>query len=96
MAYGLPWQGSKNSVARWVVDVLPAAPVLDDWGVEYRLPTNGCMFIRALDAQRGKGKGIFGGGYLLSQSEAAKAAKAETVMTWELSERERWVSERLQ
>lgn len=30
MAYGLPWQGSKNSVARWVVDVLPAAPVLVD------------------------------------------------------------------
>jgi len=30
MKYGLPWQGSKNAVAEWVVGVLPAAPVLVD------------------------------------------------------------------
>ncbi|KFI66115.1 DNA adenine methylase [Bifidobacterium cuniculi] len=30
MKYGLPYQGSKNSIAPWVVDHLPAAPVLVD------------------------------------------------------------------
>lgn len=29
-AYGLPYQGSKNSIARWIVDILPASGCLVD------------------------------------------------------------------
>ena len=30
MKYGLPYQGSKNTIAKWVVEHLPSAPVLVD------------------------------------------------------------------
>ena len=35
------------------------------------------QFTRALDAQKEKGKAIFGGGFLLSEAAAAKKSKAE-------------------
>lgn len=30
MRYGLPYQGSKNKIAKWVVDILPAGERLVD------------------------------------------------------------------
>lgn len=51
---------------------------------EYEVKRQDCHFIRALDAQREKKKGIFGGGLLLSEKAAAEKAAEK----WELSERE--------
>lgn len=42
--------------------------------------------VSALDAQRARGKAVFGGGYLLSERAAAERAAA---VVWELSARER-------
>ena len=49
-----------------------------------------CTFVRKLDAQAEHGKGIFGGGLLLSERAAAERAAAEraSAIRWELSERE--------
>ena len=59
-------------------------------------------FIRALDAQKKSGKGLFGSGFLLSKTAtksktAAEKAAAEKVNTdvWELSEREKEIVESL-
>ena len=47
MAYGIPWQGSKNRLARWVVDRLPASHTLVD------LFAGGCAVThRALETGR--------------------------------------------
>ena len=56
-----------------------------------RVPPEDAAFTRALDAQREKGKGIYGGGFLLSEKAAAEKAAAEKKMehVWELSGRER-------
>lgn len=53
-----------------------------------------CHFIRALDAQRAKGKAIFGAGFLISSRAAARLENArleaeKDVTIWELSDRER-------
>ena len=67
--------------------------------VDFSLSRDECSFTRSLDSQRKAGKGIFGGGYLISDAKAAelkaaelkaaelKAAREATV--WELSDRER-------
>lgn len=70
-------------------------------GVEYRVKTSDVAYISKLDSQRSAGKGIFGGGYLLSDAKAAelkaaelKAAElkaAEDVTVWQLSDRERHI-----
>jgi hypothetical protein len=57
---------------------------IDRRGINWSCPENECFFTRALDAQREKGKSIFGGGYLLSEKAAARE-----VITWELSDREK-------
>lgn len=54
-------------------------------GASLRFPASSVAFVRALDAQRARGKTIFGGGFLLSEKAAAENAAAET---WELSARE--------
>lgn len=51
------------------------------YGVEYRLERKDAAFIRALDAQKEKGKAIFGSGFILSERAAAER--------WSLSDRER-------
>ena len=50
-----------------------------------------CKRIAALDAQRKKGRSIFGGGMLLSERAAAERAAAERAadIVWDLSEAER-------
>ena len=64
-------------------------------GIDFRLKKESCFFIRGLDSQRGKGKTIFGSGFLLSEKAAAEKAAAEKAAAekaaaekWELSERE--------
>lgn len=56
------------------------------YGVELKIHRSDCEMISVLDVQRPAGKGIFGGGLLLSNSAAAERAAAEV---WELSPRER-------
>ena len=65
------------------------------YGVEYKVARESCTFIRALDAQRAVGKGIFGSGYLLSTKAAAEKAAAEKAAAekaaatrWQLSRAE--------
>jgi len=54
-----------------------AASQYSHYGIDYRLEKADCVKIAALDAQRGKGKTIFGAGYLLSERAAAERAAAE-------------------
>jgi hypothetical protein len=59
-------------------------------GVSLEIGGADAHFIRALDAQKASGKGLFGSGFLLSEKAAAEKAAAEKANTniWELSERE--------
>lgn len=65
-------------------------------GVELKINRKDCVRIPAMDAQRKKGKAIFGGGLLLSDKAAAERAAAEraaaeraAAVVWELSDREK-------
>ena len=60
-------------------------------GFEPTSPKAADFKIHALDAQRKKGKNIFGGGLLLSERAAAERAAAEraAAIVWDLSEAER-------
>lgn len=55
------------------------------YGIEYREDIG--VFVRAMDAQRRAGKGIFGSGYIVPE-EAARKAQKEKARRWELSTRE--------
>ena len=69
-------------------------------GVSLEISEKDAHFIRALDAQKVSGKGLFGSGFLLSEKAAAEKAAAEKAAAekaaaekvntniWELSERE--------
>ena len=69
-------------------------------GVSLEIGGSDAHFIRALDAQKASGKGLFGSGFLLSKKAAAEKAAAEKAAAekaaaekdnthiWELSERE--------
>lgn len=67
-----------------------AAYQYSHYGIDYRLEKADCVKIAGLDAQKAKGKAIFGAGYLLSERAAAERAAAERAAAhvWELSERE--------
>ena len=60
-----------------------------------------CEYIRALDAQRAAGKGLFGNGYLICSAKAREIAKArerndrDRTLYWELSAREKRIIARL-
>lgn len=54
--------------------------IFSKYGIDFRIPKEGCHFIRCLDAQKEKGKAIFGSGFLLSESQKAER--------WKLSDRE--------
>lgn len=68
-------------------------------GVSLEIRERDAHFIRALDAQKASGKGLFGSGFLLSEKAAAEKAAAEKVAAekarvcntnvWELSDREK-------
>ena len=69
-------------------------------GVSFEVSERDTHFVRALDAQKASGKGLFGSGFLLSEKAAAEKAAAEKAAAekaaaekvntdiWELSERE--------
>jgi len=46
-------------------------------GIDFRVMPKECTFIRAMDAQKQVGKGIFGSGLLLSEQAAAERAAAD-------------------
>ena len=89
--------------------VLTAARIqrIAKYGQSLRIHAEDCAFIRALDSQRGTGKAVFGGGFLLSEKAAAEKAAAEKAAAekaaaekagakiWELSEREKEIIRRL-
>ena len=56
-------------------------------GQSLRILPDECCFTRSLDAQKNRGKALFGGGFLLSERAAAER--------WELSEREKNIIARL-
>ena len=45
-------------------------------GVDFRIRRGECAFVSALDSQRAAGKGIYGGGLLLSDDAASRKARA--------------------
>ena len=64
-------------------------------GVSLEISERDVHFIRALDAQKASGKGLFGSGFLLSEKAAAEKAAAEKAAAekvntdiWKLSDRE--------
>lgn len=61
-------------------------------GIEIAITRSECVQIGALDAQKKKGKSIFGSGLLLSEKAAAEKAAAEK---WTLSDREWEIVKRL-
>ena len=89
--------------------VLTAAGIrrIAKYGQSLKIRAEDCAFIRALDRQRGAGKTVFGGGFLLSEKAAAEKAAAEKAAAekaaaekavakiWELSEREKEIIRRL-
>ena len=65
-------------------------------GVSFRLNKSQMERCSVLDSQKRHGKGLFGSGFLISDTAAAEKAAAEkaaaervNVIVWELSERER-------
>ena len=82
-------------------NVITAAKVSgwSEYGVDFRVPRERLVKISALDAQKDKNLGIFGGGFLLSTAQAAQAAQAAGIdvedinengeVVWRLSEREK-------
>lgn len=72
-----------------------ADSLLSKYGQRLCIRADNCTFVRALDAQREKGKAIYGGGFLLSEKAAAEKAAAEKAAAekaaaekWKLSDRE--------
>ena len=69
-----------------------AVGLFSKYGIEYREDIG--VFVRAMDAQRRAGKGIFGGGYIVPEEaarkaqEAARKAQKEKSQRWALSMRE--------
>ena len=64
---------------------------LSRYGEEFKVKSEDCVFVRALDSQKAVGKAIFGSGYLLSERAAAEKAAAEkaAAVKWPLSEKEK-------
>ena len=72
------------------------------YGIEFEVKRSQCFKVSELDAQKGTGKAIFGGGYLISETKKAEREKAEREKAerekaerWELSDRERAIIMRL-
>ena len=67
------------------------AQFLASHGTPLMVRRSDALHISALDAQRGRGKAIFGSGLLLGERAAAERAAAERAAAckWQLSERER-------
>ena len=75
-------------------DNIVTAAMMQRWskyGIEFMVRREDCAHIGKLDAQKERGKTIFGSGLLLSERAAAERAAAERARAhvWELSDRER-------
>ena len=71
-------------------------------GITVRIPRKEMLFVRRLDSQVAKGKGVFGGGFLTSnrmaeklEAEKLKAEKLKAAHQWQLSELELELIEKL-
>lgn len=73
--YSYPPNVLTSAMAQWIAQK----------GITYRVKAESVHFIRSLESQRKKGKGIFGSGFLLSEKAAAEKAAAEK---WTLSDDE--------
>lgn len=58
-------------------------------GIELKIKKQECSAITSLDSQKGSGKALFGGGWLISERAAAERAAAVEKIVWPLSEREK-------
>ena len=80
-------------------EVITSAAVgkFSKYGIDFRVEKEDAEFIRALDAQKEAGTGLFGSGFLLSERAAAERAAAEraAAVCWKLSDREREIVKRL-
>ena len=81
-------------------NVRNAALLLRISSVDFRILANECEFISKLDSQAANGKGIFGGGIIMSNAKAAelKAAELKAAVEsteWRLSPRELQIIEQL-
>lgn len=72
------------------------------YGIEFKVPKSESFFVSQLDAQKGKKKTIFGGGFLISERCAAERERAdrevekrEQVEHFELSDREKEIIKEL-
>ena len=63
------------------------------WGIEFAVPRGEAHFCRNIEAMAGKG--LFGGGYIISEKAAAEKAAAEKAIIYELSVREREIVRKL-
>lgn len=104
-------KGAKVHVPKYAFpDCVITAAILQRWskhGIPYRLEKQDCMRISALDSMKEAGKAIYGGGYLLSEKAAQERAEAERAAiaaaaagggydaVWNISERERRITDRL-
>ena len=87
-------KGPPKPVFTYPDNVLTSSTValFSKYGIEYREDIG--VFVRAMDAQREAGKGIFGSGYIVPEEaarkaqEAARKAQEEKAWRWELSTRE--------
>ena len=85
-------------------DNIVTAAMMQRWakyGIDFSVRRGECCRVNKLDAQKAMGKGIYGGGLLLSERAAAERAAAERAAAeraaaerarahvWELSDRER-------
>ena len=93
--YAKELKGAELPVYKYPPEVMTATRLsfLSRHGKEFAC--DDCVRISELDSQKEHGKGIFGGGYLISTSSAAKAAEAAKMFVWELSTREKEIIKEL-
>ena len=90
------WNKSKDKVTlpkyEYPNNLITSAKIqtIADKGQTLKIKPEDCFFVRSLDLN--KKKGIYGGGFLLSEKAAAEKA---WVQAWEFSEREKQIIERL-
>ena len=90
-------QATKKALPKYVYpdEVLTVSDMayMAKYGILFEVTDADCAHVRYLDAQKSKGKTIFGSGYLLAaKATAAKAAAAKAAaIRWPLSERERQI-----
>lgn len=63
-------------------------PMCKDPDVDWRIAPESCFRISSVDSMRAAKRGLFGGGFLISERAAAERAAAIEAEEWPLSERE--------